>query len=466
MGSITLTTLSWLVSFLAVAGNGIVFIILVLSRRHFAVTKFLIINLVFADMCLGLYLFILTCASIDSSGEYYNSVVSWQYSGGCDVVGFLAIFSSELSMLVLTLITIERYLAIVYAVYLQKRLKMNQACILVGASWFIAILLATLPLTGVNNYRDVAICLPFSISSTFDTAYLGFVLGLNSLLFMIVLGCYVKIYYEVAGPKASDQPPFQNNDKSIAKRIALLVFTDFACWLPIAIVGIIAAAGYSQSIGMTVEKSKYLLVIFFPINSVCNPFLYALSTKTFRREFYTVLAQCGFCREKLHQFQSNTFTGNSSHKAANKNRRNTQTVTLDVQCSTALENHDAISKVARIADAEAARKHCMSPSADLLIMSNNGTPRLSNPASNNHTPNSLEPGDGQRPAETSFTYDRDIGYTNNNHPSSSEVIPVVPVTGSGASLDQPAGVSKYDSNGVTPHPVSDSEHVVENAVRF
>ena len=315
MGNVYLTSISWIVSFLAIITNGIVFGILVMSRRQFTVTKFLIVNLAFADLCLGLYLFVLTCASIDSTGKYYNSVYSWQYDGGCDVVGFLAVFSSELSMLVLTIITIERYLAIVYAVYLQKRLRLRHARYLTAAAWTLAIIMAALPLVGVNSYQEVAICLPFRASTSVDIMYLALVFGCNSLLFLIIISCYIKIYLEVAGPFPEGRPPSQSNDSSVAKRIALLVFTDFACWLPIAIIGIIAAAGYSDSINMTVEKSKYLLVIFFPINSICNPFLYALSTRTFQREFFTVLAQCGYCQERLHKYNTNTYT---SRKAQNK----------------------------------------------------------------------------------------------------------------------------------------------------
>jgi len=331
MGNVYLTSISWIVSFLAVITNGIVFGVLVMSRRQFTVTKFLIINLAFADLCLGLYLFVLTCASIDTTGKYYNSVYTWQYDGGCDVAGFLAIFSSELSMLILTIITIERYLAIVYAVYLQKRLRLRHARYLAAGAWAVAVILALLPIVGVNSYQDVAICLPFRNSNSGDIAYLAFVFGCNALLFLVIIFCYIRIYLEVAGPYSDARPASQTNDSSIAQRIALLVFTDFACWLPIAVIGIIAAAGYSDSINMTVEKSKYLLVIFFPINSICNPFLYALSTRTFQREFFTVLAQCGYCRERLHKYNTNTYT--SKTKPQNKGWRSTGTFSLSTMDS-------------------------------------------------------------------------------------------------------------------------------------
>ena len=363
MGNVYLTSLSWIVSFLAVLTNGIVFGILVMSRRKFTVTKFLIINLAFADLCLGLYLFVLTCASIDTTGKYYNSVYSWQYDGGCDVIGFLAVFSSELSMLILTIITIERYLAIVYAVYLQKRLRIRHAKYLAAAAWALACMMAALPLAGINSYQEVAICLPFRISTTADIVYLGFVFGCNSFLFLVIIFCYIKIYLEVAGPFPEGRPPSHSNDSSIAKRIALLVFTDFACWLPIAIIGIIAAAGYSHTINMTVEKSKYLLVIFFPINSICNPFLYALSTRTFQREFFTVLAQCGYCHDRLHKYNTNTYT--SKTKPHNKTWRSTGTFTLSVMDPANSKNATKNSTLGSSGAPDS--KKSISPTRDALI---------------------------------------------------------------------------------------------------
>ena len=325
MGDIYLTVMSWFVSFVAILTNAAVFGIMVISRRSFSVSNFLITNLSFSDLCLGLYLFILVCASTDTSGNYYNYVESWQFNGGCHVTGFLAIFSSQLSMLTLTIITVERYLAIVYAMYLQKRLEMPIARLLVIGSWLLAITLAILPLFGFNSYEEVAICLPFRTDNTKDFIYLGTLLALDTVLFFIILICYGKMYWVVHSPHSSGGGP--TNDSSVARRMALLIFTDFACWMPIAVLGVISASGYSEAVGMTVRKAKYLLVIFFPINSICNPFLYALSTKYFRREFYMVLSQCGLCEKRVSDFNSSYSRSKGSRR---KSRGMSETLTSEV----------------------------------------------------------------------------------------------------------------------------------------
>ena len=95
-----------MVAIVALVGNVIVFSVLILSRRALTVTKFLLINLSFADLCLALYLLILVSASTHTQGSYYNFVKEWQYGGGCDLSGFIAIFSSQFSVLVLVVITV------------------------------------------------------------------------------------------------------------------------------------------------------------------------------------------------------------------------------------------------------------------------------------------------------------------------------------------------------------------------
>jgi hypothetical protein len=90
------------------------------------------------------------------------------------------------------------------------------------------------------------------------------------------------------------------NDMTIAKRMALLVFTDFACWAPIAFFGLTALAG-RPLIGVT--HSKILLVFFFPLNSMANPFLYAILTKQYRRDFFILSSRYGVCTRRAMKYK-------------------------------------------------------------------------------------------------------------------------------------------------------------------
>ena len=299
MGAKWLTIVSLLVGVVALISNLTVAFVLISSERRLNVHRFLMSNLAFADFCLGLYIFTLVCVSLNTSGEYYNNVKTWQYGAGCQITGFLAVFSTEMSVFTLTLITIERFFAIVYAMEINYRLSLRKAVKVMIVGWLFAFLVALLPLLGVNDYGSVAICLPFDSDSRSASVYIAIVLMLNFGTFLVVAGLYAKMFQVVVGPGPVEGAP-QRNDAKVAKRMALLVFTDFVCWTPIAFFGLLAAFG-TPLIG--VEESKFLLVFFFPLNSLCNPFLYAFFTKAFKREFFSLLSRFGFCHTRALRYK-------------------------------------------------------------------------------------------------------------------------------------------------------------------
>lgn len=297
MGAEWLTGISLMVGSVALVANLVVVVVMLTSDRRLNVHRFLMSNLAFADFCLGLYIFILVCVSLDTSGEYYNHVKAWQYGAGCKIAGFLAVFSTELSVYTLTVITIERFFAIVYAMEVNTRLSLRKAVKVMIAGWLLSLLMAILPLVGVNSYHSVAICLPFDSDTKGALVYVAMVLVLNFGTFLVIAGLYAKMFHVVVGPGPMEGAP-QRNDAKVAKRMALLVFTDFVCWTPIALFGLLAAFGTPL---IKVEESKFLLVFFFPLNSLCNPFLYAFFTKAFKREFFSLLSRFGFCHTRaLH----------------------------------------------------------------------------------------------------------------------------------------------------------------------
>lgn len=116
-----------------------------------------------------------------------------------------------------------------------------------------------------------------------DMAYLASLLLTNGLAFLIIVICYTQIYFSLG---TTTRRSITNNEMTIAKKMALLVFTDFACWAPIAFFGLTALAGYPL---INVTKSKILLVFFYPLNSCANPYLYAILTAQYRRDFFALL---------------------------------------------------------------------------------------------------------------------------------------------------------------------------------
>jgi leucine-rich repeat-containing G protein-coupled receptor 6 len=74
---------------------------------------------------------------------------------------------------------------------------------------------------------------------------------------------------------------WNSNDSRIAKRMALLVFTDFLCWAPIAFFSLTAVSGLHL---ISLEEAKVFTIFILPLNSCANPFLYAIFTKQFKKD--------------------------------------------------------------------------------------------------------------------------------------------------------------------------------------
>nr|XP_036215985.1 uncharacterized protein LOC106622659 isoform X2 [Bactrocera oleae]XP_036215986.1 uncharacterized protein LOC106622659 isoform X2 [Bactrocera oleae] len=271
----------WVVYLLALLGNGTVIIVLLFSRSKMDVPRFLVCNLAAADFLMGIYLGTLAIVDAGTLGEFRKFAIPWQMSRTCQFSGFMAVLSSELSVYTLAVITLERNYAITHAIHLNKRLSLHQASYIMAAGWTFALIMATLPLLGVSDYRKFAVCLPFE--TTTGVASLTYVIALmfiNGCAFLTLMGCYLKMYWAIRGSQA-----WNSNDSRIAKRMALLVFTDFLCWSPIAFFSITAIFGLQL---ITLEQAKIFTVFVLPLNSCCNPFLYAIMTKQFKKDCITL----------------------------------------------------------------------------------------------------------------------------------------------------------------------------------
>ncbi|KAH8359768.1 hypothetical protein KR093_008711, partial [Drosophila rubida] len=290
----------WIVVALAVVGNvAVLTVILSIKSENASVPRFLMCHLAFADLCLGLYLLLIASIDAHSMGEYFNYAFDWQYGLGCKVAGFLTVFASHLSVFTLTVITIERWFTITRAMYLNKRLKLHQAAVIMLSGWIYSIFMSSLPLFGISNYSSTSICLPMEKRDIFDSLYLVLILGCNFMAFTIIAICYAQIYISLGHETrhARDNIP---GEISIAKKMTLLVFTNFTCWAPIAFFGLTALAGYPL---INVTKSKILLVFFYPLNSCADPYLYAILTSQYRQDLITLLSKLGFCRQRLLKYK-------------------------------------------------------------------------------------------------------------------------------------------------------------------
>uniref|UniRef100_A0A674F4X2 Lutropin-choriogonadotropic hormone receptor n=1 Tax=Salmo trutta TaxID=8032 RepID=A0A674F4X2_SALTR len=295
----------WFVSLLAVVGNMVALLVLLTSHYKLSVSRFLMCHLAFADLCMGIYLLLIASVDLHTRAEYYNHAIDWQTGPGCGLAGFFTVFASELSVYTLTVITLERWYAITFAMRLDRKLRLPHAAAVMLAGWLFCLLLAMLPLVGVSSYQKVSICLPMDTQSTVAQVYIVSVLILNILAFLVICACYIKIYCTVHNPHYRSG----SKDTNIAKRMAVLIFTDFLCMAPISFYAMSAVLDRPL---ITVSNSKILLVLFYPLNSCANPFLYAIFTKAFRGDVFILLSKVGLCQRRAQLFRGQTVSSKGS----------------------------------------------------------------------------------------------------------------------------------------------------------
>ncbi|KAM3602557.1 uncharacterized protein V6R79_006103 [Siganus canaliculatus] len=305
MGFSFLRVSVWFVSLLAILGNVVVLLVLLTSHYKLSVSRFLMCHLAFADLCMGIYLLLIASVDLHTRTEYFNHAIDWQTGPGCRLAGFFTVFASELSVYTLTVITLERWYAITFAMRLDRKLHLHHAAAVMLGGWIFCLLLALLPLIGVSSYQKVSICLPMDNQSTLAQVYILTVLVLNILAFFVICACYFKIYCTVHNPHYHSG----SKDTNIAKRMAVLIFTDFLCMAPISFYAMSAVLDRPL---ITVSNSKILLVLFYPLNSCANPFLYAIFTKAFRGDIFILLSKVGLCQQRAQLFRGQTVSSKGS----------------------------------------------------------------------------------------------------------------------------------------------------------
>ncbi|KAM3957156.1 leucine-rich repeat-containing G protein-coupled receptor 1 [Aphomia sociella] len=292
----------WLVITAAVVGNVAVLLVLLTNHTELTVPRFLMCHLAFSDLCTGLYLFMLAVVDLRSYGEFFNYAYNWQYGAGCKIAGFLSVFSGQLSVFTLTIVTLERWFAITYAIYLERRISLAAAAKIMIGGWLFSILMAGLPLAGVSDYSSTSICLPVESKDVGDVVYQGSLFMTNAVAWVTIVICYVQIYRSLGGggEKYGGRGSAAAAERKIANKMALLIGTDLLCWAPVAFFGVTALAGVPL---VDVSHGKVLLVFFYPLNACANPFLYAILTKQYRRDFITLIARTGKCNWLVDKYK-------------------------------------------------------------------------------------------------------------------------------------------------------------------
>uniref|UniRef100_T1IT58 G-protein coupled receptors family 1 profile domain-containing protein n=1 Tax=Strigamia maritima TaxID=126957 RepID=T1IT58_STRMM len=291
MSNIMLRICIWVLGLIAFTGNILVIIWRVIYRTNNKVHSFLITNLAIGDMCMGVYMLIIASVDTRYRGMYFIYDSLWRTSELCQFAGFVSTFSSELSVLTLTaattivflVITLDRFVGIAFP-FRMKRLKMHHTRVVMTVLWLIVTFLAGLPLANLEYFNHFygrsGVCLALHITNEKPSGweYSVFIfLALNLLSFTTISAAYLWMFLIARNTQMAVRSPEVKRDNTMARRMSLIVFTDFCCWMPIILLGILSLSGVT----VPPQVFAWIAVFVLPLNAAINPVLYTLSTAPF-----------------------------------------------------------------------------------------------------------------------------------------------------------------------------------------
>ena len=165
--------------------------------------------------------------------------------------GVLSTWSSEASVLILALITLDRYLSIVRP-FAEKKTTMPIAIGLITILWVISLSLAYLPLSGFfveyfyDFYTTNGLCLPLQIHNPYDSGWeysFTLFIVLNTIVFTFILYAYWRMLRIIQNSSVNVRTNQQKQDGILAMRFSLIVLTDFLCWAPVITAKSLAMCG-------------------------------------------------------------------------------------------------------------------------------------------------------------------------------------------------------------------------------
>uniref|UniRef100_A0A8C5HNX7 G-protein coupled receptors family 1 profile domain-containing protein n=1 Tax=Gouania willdenowi TaxID=441366 RepID=A0A8C5HNX7_GOUWI len=273
----------WSISLVSLLGNSILLLSLFGSSGYLSPLRFTVACMGASNLLTGVCTCTLALVDALTLGEFGHHGARWEGGPGCQATGWVWVFASEASVLLLTLAAVQCGVSVSCACAYGKSpsLKSVRTCALFCLT--LSLVLASLPLLGVGEYGSSPFCLPSPLPPPISRlpSSLGFPLALimmNTLCLLIVTGSYIRLYWELLRGDCEGLW-----DCAMIKHVAWLIFTNGLLYVPVAFLSLCSLLGL-LSLGEEVLKS--VLLLLQPLPACLNPLLFLLFTRDQSQFFF------------------------------------------------------------------------------------------------------------------------------------------------------------------------------------
>uniref|UniRef100_A0A8C5L729 Leucine-rich repeat-containing G-protein coupled receptor 4 n=1 Tax=Jaculus jaculus TaxID=51337 RepID=A0A8C5L729_JACJA len=277
LGSWMIRLTVWFIFLVALFFNLLVILATFTSSTSLPSTKLFIGLISVSNFFMGLYTGTLTFLDAVSWGRFAEFGIWWETGSGCKVAGFLAVFSSESAIFLLTLAAVERSLSTKDIMKNGKSNHLKQFRASALFAFLGAAVAGCFPLFHKGDYSASPLCLPFPTGETPSLGFTVTLVLLNSLAFLLMAIIYTKLYCNLEKEDLSE-----NSQPSMTKHVAWLIFTNCIFFCPVAF---FSFAPLITAIAISPEIMKSVTLIFFPLPACLNPVLYVFFNPKFKEDW-------------------------------------------------------------------------------------------------------------------------------------------------------------------------------------
>ncbi|XP_032240863.2 uncharacterized protein LOC5515295 isoform X2 [Nematostella vectensis] len=295
---------AYILGALAIAFNACIIFIYVYSYNMRKVNSMLLIsNMAVCDILVGVYCIIIGKINIFNVLLHTarNPSTPFMFTRLCPVASVIFTLGQVVSVFTGLLLTIDKYLSIVYCMDPSRKLSRRLSLVVLALCWVATLLYGISP--KFESKPDL-VWSPVLLCTLPVTEEKGIVIcfGLLILLYLANIPFYGKIFMFV---RSSSARMGVRRDAILAKKIALLIFTNFVFFvIPMTILivfiflhGIHYEVHFGDVKDPVATQRKYIIsywlpVTFLGINSCLNPFLCAFRQRQFRREVRRCARSC------------------------------------------------------------------------------------------------------------------------------------------------------------------------------
>uniref|UniRef100_A0A7N6FLW0 G-protein coupled receptors family 1 profile domain-containing protein n=1 Tax=Anabas testudineus TaxID=64144 RepID=A0A7N6FLW0_ANATE len=273
----------WSISLVSLLGNSLLLLSLFSSPGYLSPLRFTVACMGASNLLTGVCTCTLALVDALTLGEFGQHGARWEGGPGCQATGWVWVFASEVSVLLLTLAAVQCGVSVTCARAYGKSPSLGSVRTCALFCLTLSLTFASLPLVGVGEYRSSPFCLPSPLPPTPSRlpSSLGFPLALimmNTLCLLIVTGSYIRLYWELLRGECEGLW-----DCAMIKHVAWLIFTNGLLYVPVAFLSLCSLLGL-LSLGEEVLKS--VLLLLQPLPACLNPLLFLLFTRDQSQFFF------------------------------------------------------------------------------------------------------------------------------------------------------------------------------------